>query len=224
MAEPARRSRHEVASRVAADIPDGSYVNLGIGIPTLVSDHLSPSREVVFHSENGLLGIGPAPGPGQEDPEIINAGKQLVTIVDGSCYMGHTDSFALIRGGHLDLAVLGAFQVSGRGDLANWATSGEKAPAVGGAMDLAVGARAVWVTMSHTTSGGEPKLVSACTYPLTAAGVVRRVYTDLATLEVDQERGAFVVTEMVDGLTLGQLQALTAAPLVTPGSMAAGPS
>lgn len=219
MAEPARRSRQEIAARVAADIPDGSYVNLGIGIPTLVSDHLPAGgtradREVVFHAENGLLGMGPAPGPGQEDPEVINAGKQLVTVVEGSCYMSHSDSFALIRGGHLDLAVLGAFQVSSRGDLANWATLGERAPAVGGAMDLAAGARAVWVTMSHTTSAGEPKLVEACSYPLTAAGVVSRVYTDLATLRVERDQGRLVVEELVDGVSLEELRELTAATVV----------
>jgi 3-oxoacid CoA-transferase B subunit len=219
MAEPARRSRQEIAARVAEDIADGSYVNLGIGIPTLVADHLpsgqTPAgREVIFHSENGLLGLGPAPGPGEEDPEVINAGKQLVTILSGSCYMSHSDSFALIRGGHLDLAVLGAFQVSSRGDLANWATLGERAPAVGGAMDLAAGARAVWVTMSHTTSAGEPKLVEACTYPLTAAAVVSRVYTDLATLRVDRDQACFVVEELVDGISLDQLQKLTAASVV----------
>lgn len=210
MAEPARRSRTEIAARVAADIAEGSYVNLGIGIPTLVADHLPAEQEVIFHSENGLLGMGPAPRAGQEDPEVINAGKQLVTLVEGSCYMSHSDSFALIRGGHLDLAVLGAFQVSSRGDLANWATRGHRAPAVGGAMDLAAGARAVWVTMSHTTSSGEPKLVEACSYPLTATGVVSRVYTDLATLRVDRDRGCFVVEELVDGISLEELKGLSA--------------
>jgi 3-oxoadipate CoA-transferase beta subunit len=198
-----------VAARVAADVPDGSYVNLGIGIPTMVADHVPAGREVVFHSENGLLGVGPAPAPGDGDPDVINAGKQQVTIVTGGCYMAHADSFALIRGGHLDLAVLGGFEVSSSGDLANWAGDDDTVPAVGGAMDLAAGTRDVWVAMTHTTAAGQPKLVERCSLPLTAPGVVSRVYTDLAVLRVDREDGCFVVLEMVPDLTLEELQTLT---------------
>jgi 3-oxoadipate CoA-transferase beta subunit len=210
-----RWSRNEVAGRVAADVPDGSYVNLGIGIPTLVADHVPAGREVIFHSENGLLGVGPAPEPGAVDPDIINAGKQPVTIVAGGSYMGHADSFALIRGGHLDLAILGGFEVSSAGDLANWAGDGDTIPAVGGAMDLAAGARAVWVAMTHTNSEGRPKLVERCSLPLTAPAVVTRVYTDLAVMEIDRARRRFVACELAPGVSLDDLRAVTAAPVVT---------
>jgi 3-oxoadipate CoA-transferase beta subunit len=205
-------SRTDMARRVALDIPDGSYVNLGIGLPTMVANHVPAGREVIYHSENGILGVGPAPAPGKEDPELINAGKELITLVPGGAYFHHTDSFMIMRGGHLDVSVLGAFQVSAAGDLANWATDDEKfPPAVGGAMDLAVGARRILVITTHTTSRGEPKLLERCTYPLTAAGVVNRIYTDLAVVDVDPD--GFLVREMVDGLTRDELQERTGARL-----------
>jgi len=209
-ARPLDKTR--LAARIARDIPDGAYVNLGIGLPTLVADHLLPGREVIFHSENGLLGMGAAPAPGEEDPELINAGKAPVTLVTGGCYFHHTDSFMMMRGGHLDLTVLGAFQVSSTGDLANWATGDEAMPpAVGGAMDLAVGAKKVLVMTAHQTRDGQPKIVEQCSYPLTAERVVDRVYTDLAVIDVTRE--GFVVREIVDGMTLEQLQDRTGAPL-----------
>jgi 3-oxoacid CoA-transferase B subunit len=202
----------DVARRVARDVPDGAYVNLGIGLPTLVADCVGDDREVVYHSENGILGMGPAPAPGEEDPELVNAGKQPVTLLPGGAFFHHTDAFLMMRGGHLDLTVLGAFQVSATGDLANWATDdATHPPAVGGAMDLAVGAKRVLVMTRHTTRAGEPKLLPRCTYPLTAAGVVDRVYTDLAVLDVTP--GGFLVREMVAGLTRDDLQGATAAPL-----------
>jgi 3-oxoacid CoA-transferase B subunit len=202
----------QMAARVAQDIPDGSYVNLGIGLPTLVADVVPPGREIVYHSENGILGMGPAPEPGTGDPELINAGKQLVTLVPGGAYFHHTDAFVMMRGGHIDITVLGAFQVAANGDLANWATDDATLPpAVGGAMDLAVGARQVFVLTTHTTKDGRPKLLPTCTYPLTAAAVVDRVYTDLAVLDVTPD--GFVVREMVPGLGRDELQARTGAPL-----------
>jgi 3-oxoacid CoA-transferase B subunit len=202
----------QMAARVAQDIPDGSYVNLGIGLPTLVADVVPPGREIVYHSENGILGMGPAPEPGTGDPELINAGKQLVTLLPGGAYFHHTDAFVMMRGGHIDITVLGAFQVAANGDLANWATDDATLPpAVGGAMDLAVGARQVFVLTTHTTKDGRPKLLPTCTYPLTAAAVVDRVYTDLAVLDVTPE--GFVVREMVPGLGRAELQARTGAPL-----------
>jgi 3-oxoadipate CoA-transferase, beta subunit len=205
-------TRNEMAARVALDIPEGWYVNLGIGAPLQVADHVPAEREVIFHSENGVLGMGPAPAPDRINRWLINAGKQYVTLRAGGSYMHHADSFALIRGGHLDLCVLGAFQVAENGDLANWSTSdNDSAPAVGGAMDLAVGARQVWVLMEHQTKSGESRLVRRCTYPLTALGVVKRVYTNLAVLDVAAE--GFTVREMIEGLTLDALQKLTDAPL-----------
>jgi 3-oxoadipate CoA-transferase, beta subunit len=202
----------DMARRVALDIPDGSYVNLGIGLPTLVADVVPADREIVYHSENGILGMGPAPEPGTGDPELINAGKQPVTLVPGGAYMHHTDAFVMMRGGHIDITVLGAFQVSERGDLANWATDdASMPPAVGGAMDLAVGARRVLVMTAHTTKDGRPKLLPRCTYPLTAAGVVDRVYTDLAVLDVTAS--GFVVRELVAGVSPAELQELTGAEL-----------
>jgi 3-oxoadipate CoA-transferase beta subunit len=178
-------NRAEMAARAAKDIPEGWYVNLGIGMPTAIADHVPLNREVVFHSENGILGMGPAPTPETRNPWLINAGKQLVTLRDGGSYCHHADSFAMIRGGHLDLCVLGAFEVAENGDIANWATSeNDTAPAVGGAMDLAVGARRLWAIMEHTTKDGRPRLVRRCSYPLTAAGAVTRVYTNLAVLDV----------------------------------------
>lgn len=202
----------QVARRVAADIPDGSYVNLGIGMPTLVADNVGADKEIVYHSENGILGVGPAPAAGQEDRELINAGKQPVTLLPGGSYFHHTDSFLMMRGGHIDVTVLGAFQVSERGDLANWATDVRgMPPAVGGAMDLAVGARRVLVMTTHTTKDGRPKLLPHCTFPLTAARVVDRVYTDLAVIDIAPD--GFLVREMAPGLTRDELQGLTAAQL-----------
>ena len=202
----------EMACRVAADIPDGSYVNLGIGLPTLVGDVAGADKEIIYHSENGILGFGPAPAEGEGDPELINAGKQPVTLLPGGVYFHHTDSFMMMRGGHIDVTVLGAFQVSARGDLANWATDqAAMPPAVGGAMDLAVGAKRVLVMTTHTTRDGRPKLMTACTYPLTAAAVVDRVYTDLAVLDVTA--AGFLVRELAPGVSRAELQELTAAEL-----------
>ncbi len=207
-----RLSRDQMAALVARDIPEGSYVNLGIGLPTLVANHLPSDREVFLHSENGILGMGPAPAAGEEDWDLVNAGKQPVTLLVGGAYFHHADSFAMMRGGHLDICVLGAFQVSGRGDLANWHTGAPDAmPAVGGAMDLAIGAKSTFVMMEHTTKSGEPKIVPECTYPLTGVACVKRIYTDLAVIDVMAE--GLVAREWVDGLSFEQLAALTAAPL-----------
>jgi 3-oxoadipate CoA-transferase, beta subunit len=198
-----------MAARIARDIPEGAYVNLGIGLPTLVANHLTSDKEVFLHSENGILGMGPAPAPGDEDPELINAGKQPVTLLAGGAYFHHADSFAMIRGGHVDICVLGAFQVSVAGDLANWHTGEpDTIPAVGGAMDLAVGARRVFVMMEHLTKKGEPKIVQRCTYPLTGVRCVSRIYTDLAVLDVTP--AGLTVVDMVDGLTLHDLKQCTA--------------
>jgi 3-oxoadipate CoA-transferase beta subunit len=205
-------NRTEMAARAAQDIPEGWYVNLGIGMPTMIADHVPLEREVVFHSENGILGMGPAPTPETRNPWLINAGKQLVTLRDGGSYCHHADSFAMIRGGHLDLCVLGAFQVAEKGDFANWATSeNDTAPAVGGAMDLAVGAKRLWAIMEHTTKDGRPRLVRRCSYPLTAPGAVTRVYTNLAVLDVTED--GFRVVDLAPGITMGELRANTDAPL-----------
>jgi len=206
-------NRNQMAARVAADIPEGWFVNLGIGIPTLIADHVPAAREVVLHSENGILGLGPAPAPDAVNPWLINAGKQPVTLRKGGSFFHHADSFAMIRGGHLDLAVLGAFEVAENGDIANWATSeNDTAPAVGGAMDLAAGAKHLWVVMEHTTKDGRPKLVPACSYPLTAMGVVTRIYTNMAV--IDRVPGAgFRLVEAAPGLTAADVQAATGAEL-----------
>jgi 3-oxoacid CoA-transferase B subunit len=205
-------SRDQIARRVGRDIPDGAYVNLGIGLPTLAANYVPADREVVYHSENGILGLGPAPERGKEDFDLINAGKQPVTLIRGASIFHHTDAFAMIRGGHIDLALLGAMQVGANGDLANWATGDEKfPPAVGGAMDLGAGAASVWVLMEHTTKDGEPKILERCTYPLTAAGVVDRIYTNLAVIDVTDD--GLVVREMVEGLDFAELQQKTAAKL-----------
>lgn len=207
-----RLTRDQMAARVARDIPDGAYVNLGIGLPTLVANHLPPDREIVLHSENGILGMGPAPAKGDEDEDLINAGKQPVTQLPGCAFFHHADSFAMMRGGHLDFCVLGAFQVSARGDLANWHTGAPDAiPAVGGAMDLAIGAKQVFVMMEHQTKGGESKLVERCRYPLTGIGCVSRVYTDLAVIDVTAD--GLVAVEWIDGLSFDELARLTAAPV-----------
>ena len=207
-----KRNRNEMAARVARDIPDGAVVNLGIGLPTLVANHLPNDREVLLHSENGVLGMGPAPAAGEEDWDLINAGKQAVTLLDGGSYFHHADSFAMMRGGHLDFCVLGAFQVAVNGDLANWHTGSPDAiPAVGGAMDLAIGAKKTFVMMEHLTKGGESKLVKACTYPLTGVGCVSRVYTDLATIDITPQ--GLRVIDMVEGLNLEELQRLSGVPM-----------
>jgi 3-oxoadipate CoA-transferase beta subunit len=197
-----------MAERVARDIPDGAYVNLGIGLPTLVANVLAKDREIFLHTENGLLGMGPAPEKGSEDPDLINAGKQPVTALPGAAYFHHADSFAMMRGGHLDICVLGAFQVSVTGDLANWHTGEPDAiPAVGGAMDLAIGAKRTFVMMEHLTRAGESKIVPACTYPLTAKACVARIYTDLAVIDVTPK--GLVVRDIVPGLSVHDLAGLT---------------
>jgi 3-oxoadipate CoA-transferase beta subunit len=213
-----RLTRDQMAARVARDIPEGAYVNLGIGLPTLVANHLpavgAPGhREIFLHSENGLLGMGPSPAPGEEDWDLINAGKQPVTLLAGGAYFHHADSFAMMRGGHLDICVLGAFQVSVGGDLANWHTGAADAiPAVGGAMDLAIGAKKTCVMMEHLTKSGESKIVQRCSYPLTGIGCVSRIYTDLAVIDVTPQ--GLKLVEYVDGLTFDELQRLTGVPLL----------
>ncbi|CAN5836564.1 CoA transferase subunit B [soil metagenome] len=205
--------RNQMAARVAKDIPEGSYVNLGIGLPTLVANHLPKEREIFLHSENGLLGMGPAPAAGDEDYDLINAGKQPVTLLAGGAYFHHADSFAMMRGGHLDICVLGAFQVSATGDLANWHTGGADAiPAVGGAMDLAIGAKKTFVMMEHLTKKGESKIVAACSYPLTGIGCVSRIYTDLAVIDVTPQ--GLKVVETFNGLGFEELQKLSGVPLI----------
>ena len=205
-------TRSQIAWRIAQDIDDGSFVNLGIGMPELVANYLPDGREIIIHSENGLLGMGPVPEDGQEDRDLINAGKKPVTLLDGGSYFSHTDSFAMVRGGHLDICVLGAFQISQTGDLANWATlNNTKPPGVGGAMDLAVGARQVFVMTEHCTKSGEPKILEQCTYPLTGANSVSRIYTDLAVIDVTGS--GLVVCEWIEDMTFDDLQAMTAAPL-----------
>jgi 3-oxoadipate CoA-transferase beta subunit len=207
-----RFTKEQMAARVADDIPDGAVVNLGIGLPTMVANFLPRDREIVLHSENGLLGMGPTPPAGEEDPDLINASKQPVTARPGASYFHHADSFAMMRGGHLDLCVLGAFQVSVDGDLANWHTGrSDDIPAVGGAMDLAIGAKRVVVMMEHLTRRGESKIVRRCTYPVTGLRCVHRIYTDLAVIDVTRE--GLVAVDIAPGLTLPQLQTLTGVPL-----------
>ena len=211
-AAPIGRTREEMARRVAEDIADGSYVNLGIGIPELVARFVPEGRELVYHTENGLLGMGPSPEPGQGDPELINAGKRQVTAVPGAAYFHHADSFAMIRGGHLDLCVLGALQVASNGDLANWSVGGPDAiPAVGGAMDLVAGVKAIYVVTQHVTKKGDPKLVEACTFPLTGLGIVNRIYTDLAVIEVTD--AGFQLVELAPGVEFDYVAERTGAPL-----------
>lgn len=207
-----RRSKDELAKRVAQDIHDGAYVNLGIGMPTLVANHLPAGLEIILHSENGILGMGPAPAAGDEDFDLINAGKQPVTLLKGGAFFHHADSFAMMRGGHIDICVMGAFQVSAKGDLANWSTGEEGAiPAVGGAMDLAAGAKETWVMMDLLTKKGESKLVSACTYPLTGVACVSRVYADLATLACSPDGLSLI--DIVDGLSVQELSAMIGLPI-----------
>ena len=201
-------TREQMAWRAAQDLPEGAFVNLGIGIPTLTASYVPPGREVIFHSENGILGLGPKPEPGKEDPYMVDAGKNLTTLVTGGCFVHHADAFLMIRGGHLDVSLLGAFEVSEQGDLANWTTEDPQfPPGVGGAMDLAVGAKEIRVIMEHTSKKGEPRILNHCTLPLTAAGCVKRIYTNLAVIDVTPQ-GLFVL-EMVPGMTLEKLQALT---------------
>jgi len=203
----ARKTKDQMAARVAQDIPDGAYVNLGIGMPTQVANHLPAGLEIILHSENGLLGMGPAPAPQDEDFDLINAGKQPVTVLPGGAYFHHNDSFAMMRGGHLDICVLGAFQVSEKGDLANWHTGEADAiPAVGGAMDLAIGAKQTWVMMDLLTKQGQSKVVRQCTYPLTGLACVKRIYTDLATLEVTPQ--GLLLIDAVEGLSREALEQL----------------
>jgi 3-oxoadipate CoA-transferase beta subunit len=205
-------TRKQIAWRAAQDIADGSYVNLGIGLPTLVADFIPPDREIVFHSENGILGLGKAPAPGDADPDLINAGKGAASLLPGGSFFHHTDAFLMIRGGHVDLSLMGAFEVSAEGDLANWTTNDPHfAPGVGGAMDLAAGAREVRILLEHTTKEGEPRLRRRCSYPLTAPRCVKRIYTNLAVVDVTAQ--GLSVCEMIEGMTLGDLQALTEPPL-----------
>jgi 3-oxoadipate CoA-transferase, beta subunit len=208
-----RRSKDQLAQRVAQDMHDGAYVNLGIGMPTLVANHLPAGVEIILHSENGILGMGPAPAESEADYDLINAGKQAVTLLPGGAYFHHADSFAMMRGGHLDICVLGAFQVSATGDLANWHTGEKDAiPAVGGAMDLAIGAKQTWVMMDLLTKKGESKIVAQCSYPLTGIACVKRIYTDLATLECTP-RGLKLI-DTVDGLSRTELEQLVGLPIM----------
>ena len=205
-------TREQMAWRAAQDLMEGNYVNLGIGIPTLAASHVPAGREVIFHSENGILGMGPKPEPGKEDPYLIDAGKNLTTLVTGGCYVHHADAFLMIRGGHLDLSIMGAFEVSERGDLANWTTEDPNfPPGVGGAMDLAVGAKRVRVLLEHTTKDGSPRIKVKCGYPLTAECCVSRIYTNLAVIDVTPE--GLIAREIVDGLSFEELQQKSEAPL-----------
>ena len=208
-------SRDEMARRVAIDIPDGSYVNLGIGMPERITQFVPAGRELIYHTENGLLGMGPAPAEGEGDPELINAGKRRVTVIPGAAYFHHADSFTMIRGGHIDVCVLGALQVACNGDLANWSTGAPDAiPAVGGAMDLVAGVKTIYVLTQHCTKHGDPKLVERCTYPLTGKAVVDRVYTDLAVIDITPQ--GFRVVELSPGIEFDYVQERTAAPLLPP--------
>lgn len=213
-------TRDQIAARVAQDIPEGAYVNLGIGAPTKVANYLPTEREIFLQSENGLLGMGPAPAPGEEDEDLINAGKQPVTLLTGGAFFHHGDSFAMMRGGHIDICVLGAFQVSATGDLANWHTGEADAiPAVGGAMDLAIGAKKVFVMMDLLTKTGESKLVAQCTYPLTGIACVDRIYCDYGVIDITQD--GLVALELVDGLTVEELSRMTGLSFKTaPGAAA----
>ena len=201
-------THQQLAERIARDIPEGAYVNLGIGMPTQIANYLPADREIFLHSENGILGMGPAPAPGEEDPELINAGKQPVTLLAGGCYFHHGDSFTMMRGGHLDICVLGAYQVSASGDLANWSTGAPSSiPAVGGAMDLAIGAKQVFVMTEHLTKKGECKIVEQCSYPLTGMACIDRIYTDMAVMDITPE--GVVVRELFGDVTADYLQSVT---------------
>lgn len=212
MSQTIGRTREEMARRLAQDIPNGSYVNLGIGIPELVARFVPEGRTLIYHTENGLLGMGPSPAEGEGDPELINAGKRRVTAIPGAAFFHHADSFAMIRGGHIDLCVLGALQVASNGDLANWSTGAPDAiPAVGGAMDLVAGVKSIYVITQHCTKKGEPKLVERCTFPLTGLGVVNRVYTDLAVIDITGE--GFRLVELSPGVEFEYVQERTGAPI-----------
>lgn len=211
-------SNAQIAWRAAQDIEDGAYVNLGIGFPEMVAQYTVEGRTPVFHTENGVLGFGPAPEPGSEDWDLINAGKKAVTLKPGASFFHHADSFGMVRGGHLDVAILGALQVAQNGDLANWRVGNKGVPAVGGAMDLVHGAKRVAVLTDHVTKKGEPKLVEACTFPLTGVGCVTRVYTSLAVVDIVE--GHFVLREKLAGMSMDDLQAVTGAPLHTEGDVA----
>jgi 3-oxoadipate CoA-transferase, beta subunit len=206
-------SHEEMARRVAKDIPHGAVVNLGIGLPTMVANFLEPERDVLLHSENGVIGMGPSPATGQEDYDLINAGKQPVTLRAGGAYFHHADSFAMMRGGHLDVCVLGAFQVAANGDLANWHTGeADSIPAVGGAMDLAIGAKKTFVMMQHRTKSGQSKIVPRCSYPLTGVACVSRIYTDLAVFDITA--AGMVLVDRAEGVSLDDLRAATAVPFI----------
>ena len=210
-------TKAQMAQRIARDVPPGAYVNLGVGIPTLVAGYIPPEAEVVFHSEKGILGIGgPAP-PGEEDPDLVDAGKNAVIVRPGAAFFHHADSFAMLRGGRVDIAVLGAYQVSAAGDLANWKVPGGGVPNVGGAMDIVAGVKQVWVVMTHTGPDGRPKILPECTYPLTAKRVVRRIYTDLAVLEVTPAGPALI--EVSPGVTVAQVVAATGTALTVPEAL-----
>ena len=215
MSEQIGRTREQMAQRLAQDIPNGSYVNLGIGIPELVARFVPEGRTLIYHTENGLLGMGPSPAEGEGDPELINAGKRQVTAIPGAAFFHHADSFAMIRGGHIDLCVLGALQVAQNGDLANWSTGEPGAiPAVGGAMDLVAGVKSIFVITQHTTRNGEPKLIEKCTYPLTGVGVVSRIFTDLAVVDVTPE--GFRVIELAPGVTFDEVREKTGTAILPP--------
>lgn len=216
--EQQKLTNAQIAWRVAQDIPDGAYVNLGIGFPEMVAKYQPAGREVIYHTENGILNFGPSPAPGEEDWDLINAGKKAVTLKPGASFFHHADSFAMVRGGHLNIAVLGAFQVSQRGDLANWRIGSKGVPAVGGAMDLVHGAKQVFVITEHVTKTGEPKLVDTCTFPLTGVECVTRVYTSHAVIDIVDKR--FVLREKLPSITLEELQAITGAPLHIDGEVA----
>ncbi|MDB5548121.1 MAG: 3-oxoadipate CoA-transferase [Tardiphaga sp.] len=211
-------TREQMAWRAAQDLPEGAFVNLGIGIPTLTASYVPADREVIFHSENGVLGLGPKPKPGEQDENLIDAGKNYTTLITGGCYVHHADAFLMIRGGHLDVSLLGAFEVSETGDIANWTTDDPAfPPGVGGAMDLAAGAKEVRVLMEHTSKSGAPRILRHCSLPLTAAGVVKRIYTNLAVLDVTP--AGLVVLEMVPGMTLQMLQSMTEPALTAAASL-----
>jgi len=208
-------TREQMAARAALDIPDGSYVNLGIGIPELVAGFVPEGREFIYHTENGLLGMGPPPEDDERDLDLMNAGKKYVTAVPGAAYFHHADSFSMIRGGHIDFCVLGTMQVAANGDIANWSTGAPGAiPAVGGAMDLVQGVKQIYVITMHTTRSGEPKLVERCSYPLTGPGVVSRIYTDLAVIEVTAN--GFQVVELAPGVTFEEVEGKTGAAILPP--------
>lgn len=212
-------SNNQIAWRAAQDIEEGAYINLGIGFPEKVAQYRSPSREAIFHTENGILNFGESPAKGEEDWDLINAGKRAVTLKPGASFFHHADSFAMVRGGHLDVAILGAYEVAENGDLANWSTGPKGVPAVGGAMDLVHGAKRIAVITDHITKDGRPKLLKRCTLPLTGVGCVTRVYTSLAVLDI--ERGRFVLREKVPSISLDELQAVTGAELLVPTAVAA---